>query len=156
MSSKKGISPLIATVLLIGFAIAIAILIWFWYGNLIKGSVDKLGNSGKIVCSSDVQFRVKSICVNSTGGQAKVTIENKGSDIDAFQMSFEGKNGIISTADIGIGISATQTQDINGQFDPAKIGTLSKVTVIPVIIRSSIKTSCVDQKQDITSLPSCK
>ena len=39
--NKKGISPLIATVLLVAFVILIAVLIWFWWDNVIKDQISK-------------------------------------------------------------------------------------------------------------------
>ena len=61
--NEKGLSPLIATVLLIGFAIAIAILIWFWYGNFLKNQAEKEKSltEGKLACSQEVNFQVKKI-----------------------------------------------------------------------------------------------
>ena len=45
---KKGISPLIATVLLIGFVVIIAASVYFWYDNVLKGEMEKRGAQSEI------------------------------------------------------------------------------------------------------------
>jgi len=39
--NKKGISPLIATILLIALVIAIALIVWFWYAEFLKQEIEK-------------------------------------------------------------------------------------------------------------------
>ena len=42
---KKGISPLVATVLLIGFVIVIAVTVWFWYRGIVEEQAQKTGTT---------------------------------------------------------------------------------------------------------------
>jgi len=42
--NKKGISPLIATVLLIGFTVVMGVLVFNWVGNLIEGTQKTTGS----------------------------------------------------------------------------------------------------------------
>ena len=42
MKNKKAISPLIATVLIIGFTITIAAILMIWGGNLVKERAEKI------------------------------------------------------------------------------------------------------------------
>ncbi len=56
--NKKGISPLIATVLLIGFVIMMAILIWFWWNKVLKEQARKIGetSTAEWICANEVEF----------------------------------------------------------------------------------------------------
>ena len=76
---KRGISPLIATVLLIGFTITIAAAIMMWAGDYIKEKAEKEGIRGEAQseCITSVDVKLKDLKCE----QDKITaiIENKGS-----------------------------------------------------------------------------
>ena len=56
MEEKKGVSPVIATILLIGIVIVIALIVFFWFKGLTEESITKFGNKNiKLVCE-DVEF----------------------------------------------------------------------------------------------------
>ncbi|MBI2670861.1 hypothetical protein HYX18_02700 [Candidatus Woesearchaeota archaeon] len=156
IKTKKAISPLIATVLLIGFAIAIAILVWFWYGNIIKEQAEKTGASasGKLACASEVKYTIKSSCYNQNENQILIQIENKGTTIDDLRISVQGSlnTKIISTGTV---ISATETKQVNAPYNTVEIGTLQKVTIIPVVIRDNAPTACSDKKQELKNIKPC-
>ncbi|MEW6063095.1 MAG: archaellin/type IV pilin N-terminal domain-containing protein [Nanoarchaeota archaeon] len=81
MKNKRGISPLIATVLLIGFTIVLAALIMQWGSSLLKEQTETTGTTSKaqIACSTEVDFTVDSVIIDSsdaTGKTIKVTITN--------------------------------------------------------------------------------
>ncbi len=69
--SKKGLSPVIATVLLIGISLAIALIIFFWARALIGEKTLKFGNPVEDSCAN-VEFTAE---VFSDG---EVAIENNG------------------------------------------------------------------------------
>lgn len=62
MVDKRGISPLIATVLIIGFVIAIASIIFFWGRGYIVETAEKEGELSrlKLLCN-DLKFNVLSL-----------------------------------------------------------------------------------------------
>lgn len=76
---KRGISPLIATVLLIGFTITVAAVLMTWAGDYVKEKAEKEGLKGEAQseCATSVDIKLK----NLDCSQSKVTaiIENKGS-----------------------------------------------------------------------------
>ena len=70
----KGISPLIATVILIGFVVAIAALVFFWGRSYIVETAQKEGELSRIKLQcSEVTFDVVSFDAQG------LTLENKGS-----------------------------------------------------------------------------
>src|SRR3989338_2976947 len=61
---KRGISPLIATVLLIAFAIVLAAVVVNWGQNIIKGAQEETPASGITICPR-VDFKITEAKRNS-------------------------------------------------------------------------------------------
>lgn len=76
-SDKRGISPLVATVLLVGFTLALAIVIWMWAGGFLEERAQKAGKVAnvEISCATEVGFSVVEAC--KEGDLLKLTIENR-------------------------------------------------------------------------------
>ncbi len=74
--NKKGISPLIATVLLIGFTVALAGVVITWGGGFIKnittGTEERTAST--LACASDLNFEIKKVNCDSD----EITIDNRG------------------------------------------------------------------------------
>jgi len=81
MKEKKGISPLIATVLLVGLVVLIAMIVFFWYGNYLEDIFEKQGIDLKSSCVQDVEIALGDINCNFNAGNSIVTfyLENLGS-----------------------------------------------------------------------------
>ncbi len=77
MKNKKGISPLIATVLIIGFTIIIAALVITWGTNLFKKTVSETEKSTKIntLCSSS-NIEVVDFSLSQDKTKVEVTLKN--------------------------------------------------------------------------------
>ncbi|HLC55858.1 MAG TPA: archaellin/type IV pilin N-terminal domain-containing protein [Candidatus Nanoarchaeia archaeon] len=149
--NEKGLSPLIATVLLIGFAIAIAILIWFWYGNFVKNQAEKEKSltEGKLACSQEVNFQVKKIDKLSPSQASpdyglSITVENKGTTrIDDFRVKIKGQTTESLTA--GQSLDRTSSRQFSVSYDHNKVGDPILATITPMIIRNKSLVTC-DQK----------
>src|SRR3989344_8846886 len=88
---KKAISPLIATVLIIGFTIALAAIIMTWGMSFTRDiqQTTEEGASMQIICTKDVMFKVTNVCETATDGTYKVTIQNDGpKKIESFKARF--------------------------------------------------------------------
>ena len=91
---KKGISPLIATVLLIGFTVALIAMIIIWGRNFIQERAEKEGllSEKKLSCSNNVEFTVDKACENNAG-TVSLTLKNlKETAIDNFIFRIKGDN----------------------------------------------------------------
>lgn len=79
MKNKRGISPLIATVLIIGFCIALAAIVMTWGGGFVRTTTEKTEASADMAlkCSTELDFEIKSVDKTSTPN--KITIDNRGS-----------------------------------------------------------------------------
>ncbi len=155
IQNKKGISPLIATVLLIGFAIAIAILIWMWYGNIVNERTAKISaqGNGEIICSSQINYNIKSVCISDDN--IIVKIENKGADINNFKITLTGDSSKIDTINVGTSIAKTQTKEISAYMNTIKIGAVKKVSIIPVVNIQGLDSACLQKKQESTNIKPC-
>jgi len=73
LNNKKGISPLIATVLIIGFTIVVAVLVITWINNLVGSQTDEQG------CTADAL----SVCTDATRFLSfEATADDKSNDIN--------------------------------------------------------------------------
>ncbi len=80
---KKGISPLIATILLVAFVIILFILLVDWTKIFIKDTEEKIKAQGQLICLSDVSLNIMKAC--NTGNKVDLTLENRNKrKIDAF------------------------------------------------------------------------
>ena len=77
--SKKGISPLIATVLILGLTVVLAALVAMWSTQFTKDTTKSVTESAEIQtrCARDVRLDIKSAC-NAGGGIYKIVLENNG------------------------------------------------------------------------------
>ena len=84
---KRGISPLIATVLLVGFTIALAAVIITWGQSFTKSIQEETetSSSQQIACATEVVFDVTNACDDTVVNTVKVVVKNDGSkNIDSF------------------------------------------------------------------------
>jgi len=89
VKSKKGISPLIATVLLIGFTIVLAALVMRWGGQFFRQQTDVVGceSEGQIQCTSGVDLVIDDVNgTTGTAGNLRIAVLNNGNqDVDKIQ-----------------------------------------------------------------------
>jgi len=86
MLGKKGVSPLIATVLLVGFVIVIGGLILSWSVSFIDGGVKKSESDIVLFCASNIGFEVSNVC------NGRFDVENlKSRRIDGFIVTLVGE-----------------------------------------------------------------
>lgn len=100
--SKKAIAPLIATVLLIAFAVALGAVVMNWGKSYVE-STQKLAerqSSGQIECTNEVDFEILKVRydsnnpLNETPDSLEIVVENL-KDKEIYGMSFKliGDNG---------------------------------------------------------------
>jgi len=127
MEEKKGVSPLIATVLLIGLVVVIAMIIFFWYGNYLEDVLEKQGIDLESSCAQDVEIYLPSDeieCVLSgENSVVNLYIENVGNtEIKGLNVIYSSdtlfdsvlKSQIVHQA-VGTYIQVNLGQDITGQ-----------------------------------------
>ena len=141
---KKAVSPLIATVLVIGFAIALSGIMMTWGTSFVKDIQERSEKSSlkDIACTRDVGLNIKSATV--LGNKIKLVIENLGQmDIDKLNILLVGSDGG-DNIEIGSGISAGGIQSFSVALDPNKIGTFEQVEAMPSVTFEGEQIACKD------------
>jgi len=87
--NKKGISPLIATVLVIGFTIVLAALVITWGTKLFKTTVSETETASKVslACTVGLKLEVLDSTLDDTNTQVTLNLRNNNQDraIDGFR-----------------------------------------------------------------------
>lgn len=148
MINKKAISPMIATVLMVAFAIVLAILVWFWYSGVMDDYTNKPGLTGQQSCAQEVDFTLGSATM--VGTDISFEIENKGSvDINKFKVIITGDS--LVTVDTSTGVLQASTIPLSVPFDSSAIGTPTKIEVMPIIVIQGQVSIC-DENMEISSV----
>jgi len=134
MESKRGISPVIATVLLIAMVIVIGLIIFLWFSTFIEEEGTKFGENIKFACE-EVSFDASYL-------SGELTIKNVG-NVPIFEMKIKlSSAGSHETKDL---------KDLSGNWPElglnqgksfkgaVSIGSADKITLIPVLAGSSKK-----------------
>lgn len=148
MFNKRGISPLIAAVLIIGFVVALAVIILVWGGDFIKTTQEttKATAYEKITCSVNVRSDLKN--AELLGDEVNLKIENAGAkDIEKFIVRIYGSDGI-ANVETSSGLESLEIQTINVTFDPYEVGAIDKVEVFPAIDYNGKTVVCSNYYED--------
>jgi hypothetical protein len=126
--NKKGISPMIATILLIGFVIAIILLVVLWGKNYVEELAQKRGAlAEKQQECTQVDLDVVKSCWRGT--TAEIAIRNKANvPVHKFIFRAVGTSGEPVEAVKKLGALETVSYDLEFSSD---VGTINNVDIIP-------------------------
>ncbi len=132
--TKRGISPLIATVLIIGMVVSASAIVFLWAKGFQKDLIKKesAASLSALNCATDITIDALRHTTNT------ITVENKGrGKIEGFRI-FVGDNFVDDTTQLNPG-------DINDISHAGASG--DKVTIIPKIkVAKGIYQPCTEQK----------
>lgn len=136
LKSRKGISPLIASVLLIAFTMAVATIAGPWVTNLLQNTQEGVSQQAvDVTRASNLGLEIMSVSFNRSSNELQVVVQNTGEPIN-------NKTNI----SIGvIGSSVAKTQQYNVELDSKEITTLN----LPVDRTYPLETI----KADLTNYP---
>ena len=156
IKNRKGVSPLIATVLLIAFAVALGAIVMNWGRNYIENQQTSSENIAtlQIECQTEVEFEITNVdyegntTLDGADGGIKITLNNKkGKTLKGFAFKFfdENNKGITiskastktnSSNDLqGLEIKTYEIDDTEfDDYDLEDLGTLDKIIVVPYIL----------------------
>ena len=130
-SNKRGISPLIATVLLIGFTIALAAIIFSWISSFTE---ERAGKTAEIVksevsCATSIEVGVEKACVDSTG--IHFIFENReNNDINGFVVRLEStKDSDVDVIEVDQKLGALEV--INVDLVPQNLAIPESALIVP-------------------------
>lgn len=150
---KKGVSPLIATILLVAIVVVIAFLIFWWYGEFIQNELDKSDATAEQVCMQDVSFGLsEGNCTAGTVAEERIisfTVDNTGDvRIGSFRALVEGDTSI--SQEIAQGVEQGVSTKLSVLVNRDELGNLLDVELIPMISAGGTTKHCTDQSQLIT------
>lgn len=157
MGKKKGISPLIATVLILGFTVALAAIIMVWGQRFTVGmqkQTEETANT-QMVCATDVDFKIKDVCVSTSPAGYKVVIENNGKKkIDNLVVRFYQASDKMQANPTMFASGIGEFAIASDTFNPTQLtaNSVKYLEAIPVITISGKQITCSANKQDFGSL----
>ncbi len=130
---KRGLSPVVATMLLVSVTLILAVIIFFWARNFIGENIQKQGRAVELLCD-DVNFKAEAYR-EVTGGDMKLFIENLGSvPINGVEIKEEVAVGEIKKVETIPG-GGTLTAGQTSSFDlSAQIGSGDKIIITPILL----------------------
>lgn len=159
--NKKAVSPLIATVLLIAFAVALGAVVMSWgrsYVTEAQSSANQIGSmvgcSGISAVVSTVDNQLK-LCINNKTSSIKFILENNGAPLDGLKFTVIGDKNVdnpISLLEYHIDTAKTISENIT--FD-ASVGAVQQVKIIPRIMSSGKESFCTDSAIIINNPGDC-
>jgi len=145
--NKKGVSPLIATILLIAFAVALGAVVMNWGKSVESPSAELISTEkcAKVNLKVETINDIPQIFYGGTGseGFVKFTIANSGSyDVDQIIVWVTGENdtNIIELKQSSIKIGYPLIKEIQHDFN--KYGSVKKLKFIPKIKIDDLDVTC--------------
>ena len=136
LRNKRGVSPLIATILLIAFAVALGAVVMNIGRNKIMGM-----DAGFAVLDLGGK---KQICFYDRAGNSALELTLKNGDvmeIEDLQVSLIGKNDIVNKDHLLMEpIKKAEVKRVVVTYDAGQVGELRKVVITPNIVRNGEKT----------------
>jgi flagellin-like protein len=141
--SKKGVSPLIATVLLISFAVALGAVIMNWAGSL----------SGGRACH-DLDIEIEEMCFDASAQQFKISVHAQVQGVDGMQIKLTGSADTL-IVDMRKSVPEGSSQMFALIYDVAEYGELRQASVAPIIDVSGHAEVCHVKQVQQSTVKSC-
>ncbi|MFP4424094.1 MAG: archaellin/type IV pilin N-terminal domain-containing protein [Candidatus Woesearchaeota archaeon] len=160
MIKKKGMSPLLATLLLIAFAISLGILIMS-LGDQMRESSGHGEINMTDVCSG-VAFEIvsvdniSSLCYDNEAGEISLIGVNRGKPIQSMQVWVIGKR-LYKTELLDEPLSSGMTIEKQVAYDVSQYGEIEKIKLIPRIndLDMDKPVLCTDYPIEINEINKC-
>ena len=149
--NKKGISPLIATVLLIAFVILIAVLVWFWWDKILRAEAEKTGAEtvGAISCAQEVSFTISNPGCSS--GVINFDVENTNTgNIYKFKVRTKLGSEVLEVIESATPLQASAATQLGINYNVTLGTTPDSVEVIPVVLSQGATVTCNEQSETTT------
>ena len=139
LKNKKGVSPIIATVLLIAMVVVLGLIIFLWFRGFTQESVTKFDTNVELVCG-DVNFEASYIKDSVDPNKGKLSVINTG-NVPIYRVKVKSFGlGSYSTRELSLEDKWPVTGLNQGDAfseDLTLDSTIEEVTVIPVLMGNS-------------------
>lgn len=146
--NKKAVSPLIATVLLIAFAVSL--------GAVLLTYMTSLGECGGVSIEIPTVDDEPQICYNSNTNKLDFTLENSGGeDIEYLKVTLTGVLNV-ENVDVDHTFPRSETGKVSIDYKLNYLGQLQKIKITPITIEDNEEIICPSEKTlTIEGIPSC-
>ena len=155
VSGKRAISPLIATVLLIAFAVALGSVVYTYFILLVdSGGGSSLNGCAKFVSLGTVKNNGNYVYQYDSGSQEiKVNLFNNGvSEVSGLTYSVVGSKDIYTVKnDMKDTISPGTAQKLKIDYDAGKYGNIQSIIITPLYVKAGAQELCQEGKIQISS-----
>lgn len=169
--SRKAVSPLIATVLLIAFAVALGAVVMNWGRGYVEdtANIARERSDSEVKCASEVDIDIieidglNQICYNNSDPDADNStiyfiMENKKArEIEKIQVRLIGeKTRVPYTVDINSSqLGANEAKLMNFTYTTDDYGTPVQVKLTPYIKVGASNVACPSSAEVITTMKTC-
>ena len=135
--NKRGISAIIATVILIAFVIIIGGIVWIYIQRF---SSEQLEDIGDDEACFDLNINIVEACytiINPGDDTIRIKVESESTqEVDSgFLVRIFGGSEMLAPSEPFTKLKGFNVVDIEVPYDSSKIGTVDKVEVIPKVRR---------------------
>ena len=153
---KRGISTLLATVLLIGFVIVIAIIALLWGRGIVKEEIEKTTPfvKGRLICQTNIDIDIKEAKCVPGQDTLNIRIANKKNIyINGFTFKVIGKDGTYTTSEY-VPLNPYGEDIIAPKYEPSKTGIVDSVEIMPILLVENSMVTC-SENPVTTKLDNC-
>lgn len=153
-SSKRGVSPLIATVLLIAFAVALGAVVMNWGRGFVQQQTSEAEKTTqtKLGCSLKVNLKVAEIddtpqlCYGGSGDvgyiELRLNNEDETNPVKALSISVAGDKSTYNNDSINTSIPVGLSAFLNLSYSYTSYGKIKNVRIVPHIAIGGVNTPC--------------
>jgi len=159
--NRRGISPLIATVLLIAFAVALGSVVYTYFILLVdSGSGTSLNGCAKFVSLSTIKSSNGNYVYqyDAQTKEIKINLYNNGySEVSGLTYSVIGtKDNYNVNNDMKDTISQATVYKLTIPYDPGKYGSIQSIMITPFYVKAGQQELCPDGKIQINEQTQAK
>ena len=152
--NKKGVSPLIATVLLIAFAVALGAVIMNWGRGFVQQQTNKAEDTAntKVGCALNVNLKIAEIdgnpqlCYGGGGNAGYIEMRLNNDDetnaIKALSISVGGERNVYNNDSINTTIPVGLAAYLNMSYSYNSYGKVKSIRIVPQIMIKGILVPC--------------
>ena len=132
--NKKGVSPVIAAVLLIAMVVVVALIVFIWFRGMVGESVTKFGKNIKLVCddvSFDASYSSNMLSIINTGNVPIFKMNMQLSEAGGHSTEEINNEGFSGWDVTGLRQGGTFSGIVGG------LSNVNKITLIPILAGSS-------------------
>jgi len=149
----KGLSPLIATVLLIAITLTIVSIMMGWVTDLVTGQTGTVGNktSEAVECTGAV-ITIDDVYIDFSTNKSRVHVRNSGQvNLEITSASLTNQRGEKASNLTAFPITGFD----KGGIEEIVFNITNVITVCGNFSKAIVTTNCGNAKDDFTSTPNC-